>query len=349
MPQKLKMRIMRRFVLSLTLLAFALGMKAQGDHVTRETRVYSIIGNDTLKVDAYINQQAEVKAEGRPVILYVHGGGFTMGSRVNAAQEVYMRYMAEHGWLAVAMDYRLAGVASSPDGIVQKIVDLSGSYMHAVKVATADVVDATNFVLQQKDWKANPNKFCLGGGSAGAMATLQLIYDACNDEAYTQKLPQGFAYAGAISQAGCIAVDAGQSLTWKKKPCPIMLLHGTRDTAVPLGVLDIECRLVGTLPIAEQLDEMGVPYWKCIVKGADHVIAMQTLTSYLEEQYRFLHDFVENGLQTTVNMEVKDKVPANMSSVEAMIQYVPLYILGYGQYLEQLDWNNLPKPDSIVY
>ncbi len=38
-----------------------------------------------------------------------------------------------------------------------------------------------------------------------------------------------------------------------------------------------------------------------------------------------------------------------MSSVEAMIQYVPLYILGYGQYLEQLDWNNLPKPDSIVY
>ena len=341
---------MRKLVLSVMLLAFTLGMTAQSDHVTRETRVFSIIGKDTLKVDAYINQQAEVKTEGRPVIMYIHGGGFTVGSRVNAAQEVYMRYMAERGWLAVSVDYRLAGVSSSPDGIVQKIVDLSGSYMNAVKVACSDVVDATNFVLEQKDWKADPNKFCLSGGSAGAMATLQLIYDACNDEEYTQRLPKGFSYAGGISQSGCIAIEAGrQSLTWKKKPCPIMFFHGTRDNAVPLGVLDIECRLIGTLPIAEQLDEMGVPYWKCIIKGADHVIAMQTLTSYLEEQYRFLHDFVENGLQSSVNTEIKDKVPPHMSSVEAMIQYVPLYILGYGQYLDQLDWNNLPKPDSIVY
>ena len=89
---------MKKLLFCLAMLGFSLGLKAQSDVVTRETRIYSIIGKDTLRVDAYINPKAEVKPEGRPVLMYIHGGGWTMGSRVNAAQEIYCRYMAESGW-----------------------------------------------------------------------------------------------------------------------------------------------------------------------------------------------------------------------------------------------------------
>ena len=179
---------------------------------------------------------------------------------------------------------------------------------------------------------------------------MQVVYDACNEEAYTQKLPQGFAYAGAISQAGCIGVDMTQNaLNWKKKPCPIMFFHGSEDKVVPLESAQLDCQLFGTLTIVSQMQEMGVPYWKWIEKGADHIMAMKPLTTYLEEQYRFLNDFVANGLQSTVNTEVADKEPASMSSVEKMIEYVPLYILGYGKYLDEIDWSNIQKPANIVY
>ena len=351
MQQKLKLvSIMKKIVFCLVMFGAALGLKAQSNEVTRETRTFSIIGKDTLKVDAYINPKAEVKPEGRPVVMYIHGGGWTMGSRVNAAQEIFCRYMAERGWLALSIDYRLAGVSANADGLVGKLIDLAGSNMVAVKTACSDVVDATNFVLQQKDWKANPAKFCLAGGSAGAMASLQTVYDFCNDEEYTKRLPKDFSYAGVISQAGCITLELGQQkLTWKRKPCPIMFFHGTEDNAMPLGVTDVDCRFVGTLSIVEQLEEMGVPYWKWIERGADHVMAMRTLTVYLEEQYHFLRDFVENGQQTCINTESKEKEPANMTSVDAMIKYVPFYILGYGRYLDQMDWNNMKKPESIVF
>lgn len=46
---------------------------------------------------------------------------------------------------------------------------------------------------------------------------------------------------------------------------------------------------------------------------------------------------------------MRDKEPASMKDVQAMAKYVPLYILGYGKYLKDMDWNNIEKPKSIVY
>ena len=142
-------------------MGLAAGMQAQSEIVARETRAFSILGKDTLKIDAFINPQSEVKTEGRPVMLYIHGGGFTAGDRVNAAQEVFLRYMAERGWLALSVDYRLAGITTNEDGSVKNPYNVDGT-LTAIRIACSDVVDATNFVLKQADWKADPTKFCLG-------------------------------------------------------------------------------------------------------------------------------------------------------------------------------------------
>ena len=302
---------------------------------------------DTLHIDAYYDKTAPVPAEGRPTMVYIHGGGFTMGDRVNAAQEVFCRYLAERGWLALSVDYRLAGVTTGADGQLQNPYNVDGT-LTAIRMACDDVVDAINFVLADKEWKANPNQVCLGGGSAGAFTSLQMVYDRCNDEAYTQKLPQDFKFAGVISQAGAIATQA-DSLTWKTQPCPVMFFHGDKDNVVPLDKGNLDCNLFGTYYICRQFKTMGVPYWKWIEHGADHVMAMKTLTSYLEEQYRFLNEFCLKGLKTTVNTDVEDAEPAEMSSVEMMCKYVPLYIFGYGKYLKDIDWSNIQKPQNIVF
>lgn len=339
---------MMRRVFFFACLAWATSYVAQAK-VKLDTRVFSILGKDTLKIDAFYDAKAEVKPEGRPVMVYIHGGGFTMGDRVNAAQEVFCRYLAERGWLAVSVDYRLAGVRMNEDGTFHNPYNVDGT-LTAVRMACSDVVDAVNFLLQQKDWKANPKQVCLGGGSAGAFTSLQIVYDACNGFGYTQKLPKDFSFAGVISQAGAVSLPMDcDSLTWKRQPCPIMFFHGSEDNVVPLEQGQIDCRFYGTLYLCRQMKQMGIPYWKWIERGADHVMAMKPLTTYLEEQYRFLNDFCLNGLQSTVNTEVEDKVPASMSDVEKMIKYVPLYILGYGKYLHQIDWTNMAKPKDVVY
>ena len=44
-----------------------------------------------------------------------------------------------------------------------------------------------------------------------------------------------------------------------------------------------------------------------------------------------------------------DEPPADMTSGESMLQYVPMYILGFGKYLEEIDFGQLEVPKEIVY
>lgn len=346
------MYMKKKIAIFATLLTVTISSMAQSVEVSRDNEIFAIKGKDTLKIDAYYAPKLQVKPEGRPVMVYIHGGGFVGGERKNVAQEIFCRYLAERGWLAVSVDYRLAGVRKNPDGTIYNPYHVDGT-VSAVRIACEDVVAATNYILGHKAWKANPKQVTLGGGSAGAITTLQLIYDAANDVAYTRKLPKGFAYAGGISQAGCICTPVSEdTLVWKRKPCPIMFFHGDKDILVPLDIINAswgDCKLFGTNYIARQMKSMGLPYWKWIEKDADHVLAMKPLTNYLEEQYRFLNDFCLKGLKSTVNTVVEDKEPGAMGTVDLMLKYVPMYLLGYGKYMEEMDWNHISKPTEIKY
>ena len=351
------MKLMTKSLVACMMIAMAAcGTTPQGaatsneDSVKLETNIFAIKGNDTLRIDTYIDYSKEVPAEGRPVIIYIHGGGFTMGSRVNAAQEIFCRHMAEEGFLAASVDYRLAGCLESPtDGSIINPYNVS-SVRETVTIACEDVAEATNYILGKAEWKANPKQVSVGGGSAGAVTALTIVYDVCNgSQEYTKKLPEGFAYAGVISQAGAVATLEDE-LVWKTKPCPMMFFHGSEDPLVPLGKADVSgTNCMGTLYIEKQLEEAGVPHWTWIEKGADHVMAMKPLTSYLEEQARFLKDFASGAAKTAVRTEWADEEPAGMSSVDQMLKFVPMYILGFGKYLDEIDWNNLDKPENIVF
>ena len=99
----------------------------------------------SLRLDAY---RPRVGGGPLPVLLYVHGGGWTIGSK-NFQGLATCTHMASRGWLCVNADYRLSPRATFPDHIV-------------------DVKRAIRWVREEgARLGADPGFIVLTGGSAG--------------------------------------------------------------------------------------------------------------------------------------------------------------------------------------
>ncbi len=90
----------------------------------------------------------EASGERRPVLLQIHGGGWMIGSKEQQGGPL-MGYLAQHGWVCFAMNYRLSPKAVFPDHIV-------------------DVKRAIAWIREHADeYGADPEFICVTGGSAG--------------------------------------------------------------------------------------------------------------------------------------------------------------------------------------
>ena len=89
---------------------------------------------------------------GAPVLIQVHGGGWTMGSKDEQGIPLMQR-MAEHGWLCVTINYRLAPRNPFPAQIVD------------VKRAIAWVKE------HAEEYGGDPSYVVITGGSAGGHLT----------------------------------------------------------------------------------------------------------------------------------------------------------------------------------
>src|ERR687886_194919 len=93
--------------------------------VERKTIVYSAKDGVQLQLDKYVDNSVLYKGK-RPVIIYVHGGGFATGSRVNALQIQYCKHFTSQGFVAITIDYRLGLTNNNkPDeGTIMKAVSV---------------------------------------------------------------------------------------------------------------------------------------------------------------------------------------------------------------------------------
>ena len=334
---------MKKFIMSAMVMLGSLSMHAQKSNIDISTHVYAVKGQDSLKLDLYLREDL-CEADSLPVMLYVHGGGFVTGSRINAAQEVFVRHYAEQGYLGVSIDYRLGG--STPE---QPSRYGCKNTLEAIRLATTDLADATAWLL--KNCKVNPNRIIIAGGSAGAMTVMQAEYDLCNREPYIcDILSEGFNYAGVVSAAGAVCTPVGGELTWSSKPCPLFMLQGDEDKVVNEAVGPaLNLRLFRAESISRQLTETSQPHWLFLENGVDHVVAMMHLTDNLEETDKFIRTFINEGRRSCVRTEWSDAEPPSMRDAQEMVRWVPLYILGYEKYLKDMDFNTIEKPTNIVY
>ena len=271
------------------------------DDVIKQTFTYAIKGNDTLRMDKYNVQDIDAT---KPCVIFVFGGGFKNGSRNEKHNVDYMHKLAQRGYVAVAIDYRLGmkEVKVSQE-ISEKLIE---TFKNSIHMAVDDLFDATVFVHSMADeWNISKEQIVINGSSAGAVTALQAAYLAANNSPLASKLPSGFKYGGVISFAGAILADSSNPV-WPATLPPMQIFHGDADKNVPYHSIVVNgLGIYGSEYIAKQLGETQSPHYFYHVENAAHEIATTPMFRNLQEIDLFIKDFVLKRKQEIIY--VKDK------------------------------------------
>lgn len=257
--------------------------------VSKKTYTYKEIEEAKLKLDFY--KPENLKKE-TPLILFVHGGGFSGGSRNNNRIKTFANFMAKRGYAVASITYRLI-MKNKGFGCGTK----SEYKINAFDTASEDISYAIKYLLEnKKKFNINDTKIILAGSSAGAEAILNLAY------VYDNKiLAKKFKFAGLISMAGAVvSVDKIN----KKTAIPTQFFHGTDDKLVPYNIAPHHyCNtddlgylmLYGSRAIADKLDTLNKPYYIFSVKNGNHGWAGIPMTECTEQILDFLYyDVLKN-------------------------------------------------------
>jgi len=228
------------------------------------THKYHPIKDSTLEFDYY----HPIDSIGpMPLIIYVHGGGFSAGTRDHDGIVTFAKRMASRGYAVVSVSYRLTmkgigfGCDITPDQKKQ-----------AINHASYDVMMATKHILNYENiYNIKRDKVILMGSSAGAEAVLHLAYG------YNYKPTLGnFRFAGVISMAGVLtSID----FITQTNAIPTQMFHGTGDPFLPYqtgphhycGTQEVGFLMnYGSAPISERLKGMGGSYYLYSIKGGSH-------------------------------------------------------------------------------
>ncbi|RNC86335.1 MAG: alpha/beta hydrolase [Winogradskyella sp.] len=243
---------------------------------------------DSLQLDFYKPKNVTKKL---PLLLYVHGGGFSGGVRDDSNTIQFANMMAEKGYAVASVSYRLI-MKKKGFGCDTKTKDK----IEAFDTAAEDISYAIKHIIKNKsDFNIDEDKIVISGTSAGAEAVLHLAY------VYESKiLPKKFKLAGVIGMAGAITtLDQIDS----DKAIPTQLFHGTNDNLVPYHIAahhycSPEAKgymiLHGSRAIADRLKGLGKSYYLFSINGGTHSWSGIPLNRCVMEVTDFLYNDVLN-------------------------------------------------------
>ncbi len=253
------------------LLLFTVTINAQ----SKETYTYAIKDGDTLKLDVYKPNNIK-PTDSLPVLLWIHGGGFEIGSRDNEPDRKLCEYIANKGYIGVSISYRLLRKNGETHFGCNCDNDLK---LNVFKEAITDYFDAANFIVHNsKSLQIDTTKIIAGGSSAGAEVVLNAAYMR---EYFIENLQsyEDVKFAGVFSLAGALI---NVNYLTKQNALPTVLFHGTDDNLVPFATAPHHyCEtskpgyiiLDGSSVIAKKLSDLETPYFFYMVKGAKHEIS----------------------------------------------------------------------------
>lgn len=262
---------------------------------------------DTLKLDFYSNKKDTVT--NKPLLILVHGGGFSGGKRNNPLEVKFCEDMAKRGYAVASMSYRLVrkgnplgfGCNCPADQKIETFVSVS-----------RDIIKATQYLIDKKDkLEFNPENIILIGSSAGAEAILNTAFMK-NENAF-KKLPYAtIKYAGVISFAGAM-INA--NYITKNTAVPTMLFHGAKDNLVPYATAPHHlCEenkpgfimLDGSNTITEKLEKLDIAHTFVTDKDGSHNWA-NIPYSYTNLIAKFIKQSIleKQNIQSTIKVKHK--------------------------------------------
>jgi len=276
------------------------------ESVKIETYTYANKEGQNLDLDVYI--PGIDTASQRVVYLFVHGGGFSGGSRNGVGIQKFCKKIAQRGYVAVSISYRLTRKGkTSRFGCDCP----ANEKMKTFQAAVEDIHDATSFLIENREkFGIDPDEIILSGSSAGAEAVLNAAYEPWRIEG------KPVIYAGVISFAGAIP-DTG--VITKETAIPTFLFHGTCDNLVPYATAPHHycdkqtvgyLMLSGSYSIAEKLYQLDKSYWLHTTCGAGHGIAGSPITDYFSEIIDFCYRFVVLG----TNEQIRTVIPGKQGN-----------------------------------
>lgn len=173
-----------------------------------------------LKLDLY--QPAGDAVARRPVLIWVHGGGFTAGDKASGANQA--TFFARHGYVAASINYRLlspTGCGGTPDP--------TPLCEQAAIAAQHDAQAAVRwFRSNAGTHRIDTGRIGMAGSSAGAVTSL--LVDWRSEDPGTSGNP---GFSSAIRAAVSISGGAPTNEAIDEDDPPAIFFHGSEDRTVP--------------------------------------------------------------------------------------------------------------------
>lgn len=193
--------------------------------VQKSTHEYVVKDGVSLSLDVYQTDNSDNSL--RPVLVWVHGGGFSGGKRDNGMEVKLMETFAKQGYVGVSITYRLLrkGQATGFSCDCPR-----SDKINVFRESALDTWDALHFMYTHSDkFQIDPQKIIVGGSSAGAEAILNAVYLRDwlfeGPSKYDEIEPAAvFSLAGAVVDARYIGAH---------NAVPGVFFHGTKDNLVP--------------------------------------------------------------------------------------------------------------------
>ena len=173
-----------------------------------------------LKLDLY--QPAGDTVTKRPALVWVHGGGFTMGDKSSGRARA--TFFAKLGYVAVSINYRLL----SPDGCGGN-PDPTPVCENAALEAQHDAQAAVRWLrANAATYKIDTSRIAMAGSSAGAVTSV-LAATHSEDPGTSGNPGYTSTIRGAVSVSG--GMPTNELIT--AGDAPTLFIHGTEDKVVP--------------------------------------------------------------------------------------------------------------------
>lgn len=206
---------------------------------------------------------------GRPLIIWIHGGGFKFGHKRTRGTPIWSKTFARRGYVCIAMNYRRS--KRNPLGNFREM--LSSCY---------NAMDDLNHLVAWSKQNAgklgiDTNRIILAGNSAGGMIALQSAYSSLNNMAVLAKRSDSLTASRIVNQNNAAAVinfwGAVFDSTWLKNArVPIVSAHGTLDRVVPFDHLIVP--VYGSAVVHRQAALFDIPNSLKAYQGYTHELQL---------------------------------------------------------------------------